>query len=210
MLRIQEFLLIRARGTGRESARGPARERRWAIIFTGVASVLVLAMAAAWACTTNADMKLENAGNTTWDSGSSGLNYSECPLSEYSSSTHCKRPVNVTGTNFKNSDNTSIGSVDLYWIDEPFFWAGIGTQGAGQQVSGEVCRTKGVQVATGVSVNSSGSFSTQVNVPPTATTYADGTTRPQNAYYGANAICAVWSHGGHYSGLGNQYTIYPI
>lgn len=191
--------------------------RRLTVGATSFVAIGLATLAVAWACTMNADMVLANAGNTTWDPGSSGQNFSECPPSEFTSATHCKRPVNVTGTSFLNSNTgTSVGTVDLFWLDEPFFAAGAGTQGVGEQVAATVCRTKGVPLASGIAVSSSGGFSTQVNVPPTAGAYADGTSRPQNAYYGANAVCAVWFHDNpgtandHYSGFGNQYTIYPI
>ncbi|HVE47938.1 MAG TPA: hypothetical protein VNA57_14475 [Acidimicrobiales bacterium] len=55
-----------------------------------------------------------------------------------------------------------------------------------------------------------------VSVPPSASTYNDGTIRPVKAYYGANAVCAVWLHDlpgtadDHDGAVGNQYTLYPI
>lgn len=193
------------------------RIRRLAVGATSFCALGLATIMVAWACTTSADMTLGNAGTTTWDPGSSGVNFSECPATEFVSTNHCKRPVNVTGSQFLNSNtSTSVGTVDLYWLDAPFFAAGAGTQGQGEQIAAEVCTTKGVLLASGVTVSNLGAFSTQVNVPPTATTYADNTMRPRNVYYGANAVCAVWFHDNagtaddHYSGFGNQYTIYPI
>lgn len=183
--------------------------RRWSAAATVVVCVGLASLAVAWACTTNADMTLANSGSTSWDPNSSGQNFSECPLSEFGSSTHCKRDVDVAGTDFLNGGTTSVGTVDLYWVDEPFFTFTAGTQGVGQQVAADVCTTKGVLLRTGVSVDSAGAFSTgttPVQVPPTASTTVDGTPRA-NAYYGANAVCAVWTHGGHNSGFGNQYNI---
>ena len=180
--------------------------RRWSAAGTVVVCVGLATLAAAWACTTAADMTLANANSPTWDPNSTGRNYSNCPLSQFNSSNHCKRAVNVSGTDFFNGGTTSVTSVNLYWVDQPFFTFAAGTQGTGQQVAAGVCSTKGVLVASNVSVTN-GDFTAQVNVPPTKSTTVDGTTR-MNAYYGANAICAVWTHGGHQSGFGNQYTIY--
>lgn len=185
--------------------------RRWSAAATVAVCVGLSTLVAAWACTVSADMTLANADSPSWDPNSTGLNYSECGPEQFASSNHCKRSVNVAGTGFLNDGESSVGTVDLYWVDEPYFTFAAGTNGPGQQVAGIVCSTKGVRVASGVAVGNAGSFSATVNVPPTASTTQDGTVRPSNAYYGANAICAVWNHaeGGHLSGFGNQYTIYP-
>lgn len=182
--------------------------RRWSATATVVVCVGLASLAVAWACTTNADMDLENANSPSWDPSSTGLNYSECGAIQFASSNHCKRSVNVTGTEFLDGGSTSVGTVDLYWVDPAYFTFAAGTQGTGQQAAADVCTTKGVLVESGVTVTN-GDFSATVDVPPSDTTTFDGTTRSK-VTYGANAICAVWDHGTHDSGFGNQYTIYPV
>jgi hypothetical protein len=163
-----------------------------------VLAAAVVGVSVAWACTTGADMKLEN---TT--SPDQGKNYTTCVPPAYP--TACTRSVKVTGTGFVNSAaNTTVGSVDLYWIDEPFLAAGLGLQGPEEQVSAELCKATGKKVATAVPV-SGGSFSTTVDIPPAG----------HVAFYGSNAVCAVWTHtlangSRHDSGLGNTYNIWPF
>lgn len=175
--------------------------RRMRVFWITVLSVLataVVGVSVAWACTTAADMKLENTANPDI-----GKNYTTCVPPAYP--TGCTRSVNVTGTNFVNSvADTTVRNVDLYWIDEPFLAAGIGLQGPDEQVSATLCKTTGYKVATAVPVTNGG-FSTTVSIPPAG----------RVAYYGSNAVCAVWTHnlatgGSHESGLGNTYNIFPV
>lgn len=196
-----------------------SRSRRGAITLTAATAFLLTLAMAAWACSPNADMTLANSDAPAWDPGSAGLNYSECPIGRYLEHNtgmdldgsltveNCTRDVDVTGSDFPaNTD------VTLYWVDEPFFLTAAGWPGhVGQQVSGAACRELGTSVGS-ATTNGSGSFTTTVAVPPAG----------QVAYYGANAICAVWLHdldsdgvyepldGDHYSGFGNEYDIYPL
>lgn len=185
------------------------RVRVFSIVVLSVLATAVVGVSVAWACTTGADMTLSN--NTA---PNQGKNFTNCAPPAYPNG--CGRSVQVIGHNFVNSaPNTAIASVDLYWIDEPFFGAGVGLQGPDEQVSGTLCSTKGVRVATAVPVNqTTHDFSVPVTIPPPDGTYADRTPRPLHAYYGANAVCAVWTHtlaggGQHISGFGNQYNIFP-
>lgn len=170
-------------------------QKRVRVLSIAVLSVLataVVGVSVAWACTTGADMKLENSANPDI-----GKNYTTCAFSVYP--TGCTRSVNVIGTGFVNNDGTKIASVDLYWIDEPFLAAGIGLQGPDEIVSAAACKATGVKVGT--ALPSAGSFSTTVSIPPAG----------RIAFYGSNAVCAVWTHTaqGHDSGLGNTYNIFP-
>jgi len=113
--------------------------------------------------------------------------------------------------------------VDLYWLDEPFSPAVLGGPGGeGEPAKADICTTKGVRVAAAVPVEtaagpSQGSFpkagnpAVVLNLPPVGSaTYQDGSTRTVRAYYGANALCAVWVHvgAGHDSAVGNQFNLF--
>lgn len=220
--------------------------RRWSLSIMGGTAAALAVASVSWACSNNgglfpdADMVLANDDGSsvvTWNTGSNcgssgtgekGCNYSTVPLANYlatngvGTAATATRDIDVNGTDFVNHDgtkHTSVGTVNLYWIDPPYFLTGLGGPGiGGERVAGEVCRTKGVLLnASPISVNNSGSFSTTVPGPPTAVTSVDNT--PRKTQYGANAICAVWFHNpdgitgntdDHYAGVGNQYTLYPL
>lgn len=179
--------------------------RKLVVAVIAVAAVGLSIASVAWACSggglfPNADQTLTPNNHV-------------CPLTSYPN--NCpQQTVSVKGTGFINSDNTVPATVDLYWLDEPYFATGTGGPGGpGEQLTANTCRTKGVSLQAGVSVVQSGATKGEfgpvnVTVPPRNATSADGTPRP-GAYYGANAVCAVWQHGSHWAGIGNQYTIYP-
>ena len=175
------------------------RVRVLSIAVLSVLATAVVGVSVAFACTTGADMKLENTENPDI-----GKNFTTCAPPAYP--TGCTRPVKVTGTGFVNSaPSTTVLSVDLYWIDEPFLASGIGLQGPGEQVSAALCKATGAKLNTTAVPVSGGSFTTTVAIPP-----AD-----RIAFYGSNAVCAVWKHnlatgGSHESGLGNTYNIFPV
>lgn len=183
---------------------------------TGAVAVLLLAISSAWACGPSAiiDMTLKNSGTVSWNNGSDvGQKYNNCPTIRILANT-CGRDVTVTGENFVNeSDVKDVTKVELYWLDEPFFATGAGRTHEDQQVLARVCRTKGVLLDANVAVSNK-TFTTEVLVPPTDSTYNDGTPRLVRTYAGANAICAVWNHdvpnsGTHSAAIGNQYNIWP-
>lgn len=220
--------------------------RKWSIGLTGGVAVVMAGVSVAFACSNggglwpDADMTLKNTDDSsvvTWNTGKNcgtsgtgekGCNYSTVPRAQYlanngvGSATPATRSITVDGTDFVNHDGpnkTSVGSVNLYWLDEPYFAAGLGGPGfEGEKVAAHTCRTKGVLLtASPVSVTSAGKFSATVNAPPTNPTSVDGT--PRTTDYGANAICAVWFHDpdgvpgsfdDHYAAVGNQYTLYPL
>lgn len=172
--------------------------RRLLLTAAAVVGTALAAMSVAWACTSfNADMQLSNTS-----APDEGANFTHCSLSDFlshnSGGSECQRTVEVHGTGFENRDGTSIDHVDLWWMDGPLFLAGAGGPGhEAQQVSGVACQT-GVPLKQDVPVGSDGEFIETVDVPPAGL-----------ASYGPNAVCAVWEHDDHTSGLGNQYNIFP-
>lgn len=177
-----------------------AKRRLLVVALVAVVAVVLVVASTAWACSggglfPNADMTLTP-------------NNSTCPLTSYPGG--CGKDISVTGKGFKNSDGSSVTTVDLYWLDEPYFAAGTGGPGnLGEQLTASTCRTQGVLLKKGVSVAADGTFGpTVVTGPPSNPTSVNGTPRLP-AYYGANAVCGVWQHGSHFAGVGNQYTIYP-
>jgi len=134
----------------------------------------------------------------------------------------CGQRVTVSGSNFVNSiADAVISSVDLYWVDEPFLVASLGSpDGRAEAEEARLCKDKGVPL--GSSSVSGGAFSVtpMVTVPPTAEMTGDGTIRlgattaaTGKFWYGANAVCAVWKHFtdglSHDSSTGARYTISP-
>lgn len=202
------------------------------LLLTAAAAVGIglAAMSVVWACTSGPppDMTLENTDNAAWNDGNKGKNFSDCPVDRYLNhnlglADDCTRDVNVEGENFIHdlhdddpATNEAIDKVDLYWLDGATFLGGAGSPGnPGQRATGQVCRESGVELKTGVTVASDGTFSTTVTVPPTDDTRgAQSLPRLVKAHYGPNAICAVWHHDepgdSHYGGVGNQYDIYPL
>lgn len=193
---------------------------------TGAIAVFLIAISSAWACGPTAiiDMTLKNTGTVSWNNGSDdGKNYNDCPTVRIAQNT-CGRDVKVSGGHFVNeTDIKEVTTVELYWLDEPYFATGAGRTHADQQALAAVCRTFGVRLDdTPVSVTD-GEFQATVHVPPTDTTYngeilGQPIPRPVQTYPGANAICAVWDHnvspdgshpGDHSAAIGNQYTMYP-
>jgi len=78
------------------------------IAVLSVLATAVVGVSVAFACTTGADMKLENTENPDI-----GKNFTTCAPPAYP--TGCTRPVKVTGTGFVNSaPSTTVLSVDLY------------------------------------------------------------------------------------------------
>lgn len=209
--------------------------RKLGLTVSGVGAVVMAVTSLAWACSGStvfgfptADMTLENATNETWAGGEKGQNFGTCPPSRYAAQNtggtpNCQRPVDITGTNFINATPapaSSVGSVKLYWLDEPYFAAGLGGPfGQGERLDAMICQTKGVLLnpsSPNVSVDSAGKFTATVTLPPTEATSFDGTKRATT--YGANAVCAVWFHNpdnivgnadDHFAAVGNQYTLYP-
>jgi len=197
-------------------------KRTWSISFTGAVALALAMVSIAWACTggglfSTADMTL--TPNSSTCTATQYLSTPAIPgtIAGLGCPTVTVTVTDTPGKPFLNSDGSVAGPLDLYWLDEPFFAAGLGgPTDRVQQQDAALCKTKGVLLATGVSVSGTGSFSTSVTVPPvTAGTTADGTTRPVRAYYGANAICAVWSHTPagkptHQAAVGNEFNILPI
>lgn len=202
--------------------------RKWVGVATTAIAIVMATVSVAWACgnMTSADMKLENATDEPWDGGADqGKNWSDCAIGKWDDNPHtCGRPVTVTGSNFENSTAIQkIDKVDLYWVDEPFYAAGLGgPNGPAEQLESKVCIDKGVRVAQDVTVTNK-AFVATITIPPTASTTTDGTLRigatsaspPDQGkfWYGTNAVCAVWDHtsGGltHKGSVGNSYNIYP-
>jgi hypothetical protein len=205
------------------------RNRRWLLVVAATMAAFLSWMSVGWACGTFSptDMKLENADDQPWDGPGDadvGKNFSDCAVGRWATTPHgCVRPVTVTGKNFENStDVKTITSVDLYWLDEPFYAAGLGgPEGAPEQLESKLCIDKGVFLGS-AAVNTK-AFTTTVNVPPTANQTTDGTYRlgatplspPDSGkfYYGLNAICAVWDHttpsgSTHKGSIGNGYNLW--
>lgn len=225
-------LLAVAAGPSKAVARA---SRRTALTLTGAtAFVLVLAMGA-WACSGGLfpDANMEFGCEPGQAPGVSGCNWHSCTAEQavnhnLDSTPDCQRQrVEVSGENFENTAPiTTVDTVDLYWLDAPFFAAGLGGPGGdGQQLDAELCKNFGVLLQKDVTVGSDGTFgvahgeaSVTVDVPPRDDTYANGVVRPVEAYFGANAVCAVWLHdsdgdgefdaGEHFTGVGNQYNLW--
>lgn len=205
-------------------------ERRgWIVASAAAAAITMGGMSIAWACgnMTTADMTIKNATDEAYDGPGSadvGKNWSDCPIGRWlyvdnaqtqtTPGHRCERSVTVAGQNFVNSDGVAITTVELYWLDEPFYAAGLGgPNGAPEQTFAELCRTKGVHLGS-ATVGTDKKFTATVNAVPQATQYADTTPRAGGKfYYGLNAICAVWWHPtgatGHWAAVGNQYSVYP-
>ncbi len=205
------------------------RTRRWLATAAAGVAITMVAMSGAWACgnMATADMTLKNVGGS-WP----GKNYTYCTIGQMLAATHttpCQQEVSVKGTNFENNIETKlIEKVDLYWLDEPFYAAGLGgPNGVAEQAESTLCMTKGVKIGSATVTNKT--FETTVTVPPTKPTTEDGTlprvgARPDlgspGTYvansgkftWGLNAICAVWDHevagAVHQGSIGNGYNVW--
>lgn len=180
--------------------------RKWIAAGAGAMAASMVPLSAAWACGSFAgtDMAITNVDDD-YDPGSTGLNYTEC-LPTRLAVNGCTRTVKVTGKNFVNSDNVAITSVKLYWVDEPFYAAGLGgPNGTAEQAESFVCQTAGIPLNGGAAVPvTNKAFDVDVEIPPPNHT----------AMYGVNMVCAVWEHvpttgQTHFGSIGNQYAIYP-
>lgn len=181
--------------------------RRILLLFVGGVGGVLFAASFAWACTSGVpDMKLSNK-----NAPDKGENFTYCSAEDYVShntgSGACSRDIEVHGTGFENTDGSSAGEVDLYWMDGPSFLTGVGwPTHVVEQLSGESCQALGKPLPNGQDVPvDSDSDGNGVNDE----FVVDVTVPVGEAVYGGNGVCAVWQHNDHTPGLGNQYNIWP-